>query len=100
MKLSTEKKTTDLKNRLVVAKEEGEGVRWTGSLWLIDADSCHWNGLAMRSCCVALGTMSGHLQWGMIMGEKRMYTPMCNWVTMLYSRKKNNALGKENLKKK
>ena len=23
------------------------------------------------------------------MGEKRMYTCMCNWVTMLYSRKKN-----------
>jgi len=23
------------------------------------------------------------------MGEKRMYTYMCNWVTMLYSRKKN-----------
>ena len=22
------------------------------------------------------------------MGEKRMYTCMCNWVTMLYSRKK------------
>jgi len=37
--------------------------------------------------CVALGTMSSHLWWSMIMWEKRMYTCMCNWVTMLYSRK-------------
>ena len=37
------------------------GVEWMGSLGLIDADSCLWNGLAMRSSCVALGTMSGHL---------------------------------------
>ena len=29
---------------------------WIGSLGLIDANSCFWNGLAMRSCCVALGT--------------------------------------------
>ena len=56
MNLSTEKKIMDLKNRLVVAK--GEGVEWSGSLGLIDADYCLWNGLAMRSCCVALGTTS------------------------------------------
>ena len=44
--LSTEKKTMDLKNRLVVAKgeEEGEGVGWIGSLGLIDANYCLWNG--------------------------------------------------------
>ena len=59
MNLSTEKKIMDLENRLVVAK--GEGVGWIASLELIDADYCLWNGLAMRSCCVALGTMSGHL---------------------------------------
>ena len=59
MKFSTEKKLMDLENRLVVAK--GEGVGWTGSLGLIDADYCLWNGLAMRSCCVALGTISSHL---------------------------------------
>ena len=40
---------------------EGEGVGWIESLGLIDANYCFWNGLAMRSCCVALGTMSGHL---------------------------------------
>jgi len=30
-------------------------------LGLIDANYCLWNGLAMRSCFVALGTVSGHL---------------------------------------
>ena len=62
MKLSTKKKIMDLKNRLVVAKGEGEGVGWTGSLGLIDADCCLWNGRAMRSCCIALGTMSNHFR--------------------------------------
>ena len=61
MNLSTEKKIMDLENRLVVAKGEGEGVGWIGSLELIDTSYCLWNGLAMRSCCVALGTMSSHL---------------------------------------
>ena len=49
MKLSIEKKLMDLENRLVVAKGEGEGVGWIGSLRLIDADYYLWNGLAMRS---------------------------------------------------
>ena len=59
----TQKKIMDLENRLVVAKGEGEGeeVGWMGCLGLIDADYCLWNGLAMRSCCVALGTMSSQL---------------------------------------
>ena len=30
----------DLENRLVVAEGEGEGVGWTGSLGLIDANHC------------------------------------------------------------
>ena len=59
MILSTEKRLMDLENRLVVAK--GEGVEWIGNLGLIDADYCFWNKLAMRSCCVALETMSNHL---------------------------------------
>ena len=37
MKLSTGKKLMDLEKRFAVAKEEGEGVGWTGSLGLIDA---------------------------------------------------------------
>ena len=61
MNLSTEKKIMDLENRLVVAKGEAEGVGWSESLGLIDADCCLWNGLAVRSCCVALGIMSSHL---------------------------------------
>jgi len=61
MNLSTERKIRDLENRLVVAKGEEEGVGWIRSLGLIDADYCLWNGLAMRACCVALGTMSSHL---------------------------------------
>ena len=44
MNLSTEKKFMDLKNILVFAKVEGEGVGWTGSLGLIDANDCAWNG--------------------------------------------------------
>ena len=47
----------DLENRLVVAKGEREGVGWIGSLGLIAVDYCFWNGLAMRSCCVALETV-------------------------------------------
>ena len=41
MNLSTEKKIMDMENRLVVA--EGEGVRWTWNLGLIDANYCLWN---------------------------------------------------------
>ena len=63
--LSIEKKIMDLENRLVVANGEGEGkgegVGWIGTSGLMDADYCLWNGLAMRSSCVALETMSGHL---------------------------------------
>ena len=44
MNLSTEKKLTDLKNRLVVAKGEEEEVGWTGSLGLIDASYSLWSG--------------------------------------------------------
>ena len=61
MNLSTEKKIMDLENRLVVAKGKGEGVGWIGCLGLVDADYCLWNGLTMRSWCVALRTMSVHL---------------------------------------
>ena len=56
MNLSAEKKIMDLENRLVVAKGEGEVVRWLGSLGLIDTNYCLWNGLAMRSCCCLLYT--------------------------------------------
>ena len=44
MKLYTEKKLMDLENRLVVAEGEGERMRWTGNLELIDTNSCLWGG--------------------------------------------------------
>ena len=44
MNLFTEKKITDLEDRLVVAKGEEEGMRWTRSLGFIDANYCLWNG--------------------------------------------------------
>ena len=34
----------NLEKRLVVAKGEREGVRWIGSLGLIEAIYCLWNG--------------------------------------------------------
>jgi len=46
---------------ILVARGEGEGVGWTGNLGLIDANYCFWNGEAMKSCCVALETVSSHL---------------------------------------
>ena len=61
MNLSTEKRIMDMENRLVVAKGGGEGVGWIGNLGLIDANYCFWNGLAIRSCCVTLETVSSHL---------------------------------------
>ena len=63
----------------------GRGVDWEV---VMDADYCFWNGLAMSCYCAVLGTMSSDLWWSMIRWEKRMYTYMCNWVTVLYSRKK------------
>ena len=40
MNLSTEKNLMDMENRFVVAKGGGEGVGWTGSLVLVDANYC------------------------------------------------------------
>ena len=42
MNFSTEEKLMDLENRFVVPK--GEGVGWTGSLGLRNANYCIWNG--------------------------------------------------------
>ena len=53
MKLSTEKKIMDYKNRLVIAWGKGKGMGGIGSLGLKDANYFSWNGLTMRSCCEA-----------------------------------------------
>ena len=58
MNLFTERKIMDSENRLVVTKGEDEGVGWFGSLGLIDANYCLWNGLAVRPCCVLEYTLS------------------------------------------
>ena len=98
MNLSTKKKLMDLENRLVAAQGEGEGVGGIGSLGLTDANCCSWTGFTMRSRCVALKTMSRYLQRKTIMGEKRMYACMCNWVPMLYSGGKKCVGGNNNKK--
>jgi len=61
MNLSAKKENHGLWNKLMIVEGEGKGVGWIGSLGLIDKNYCFWNGLAMRSSCVALGTMSSHL---------------------------------------
>ena len=102
MNLSRGKKIMDLENKLVVAQWEGEGVGGIGSLGLTHENYCSWDGFTMRFCCVALKSMSRYLQWSTTMGENIMYTCMCNWVPMLYSRKKNLCWGnntKNKLKK-
>ena len=100
MNLSTEKKIMDLDNTLVAARREREGVGGIGSLGLTDANYCSWNGFTMRSCCVALRTMSRYLHHNRTMGGKIMYTCICNLVPMLYSRKKKVCWGNNNKKKK
>ena len=45
----------DMENGLVVAKGEGEGVGWTGSLGLVDVNYSIENGEAMRSCLYSTG---------------------------------------------
>ena len=54
----------------VIAWGEREGVGGIGSLGSTDANYCSWNGFTVRSCCVALKTMSRYLQPSTIVGEK------------------------------
>ena len=66
MNVSTEKKIIDLENILVTAQGEREGMGGIGSLGLTDANYCSWNGVAVRSCYVALRTVSRYFatqQW-------------------------------------
>ena len=85
---STEKKIMHLENRLVVAWGEREGVGWIGSLGLTDRCKLlllEWISNEILPCSTE------NYVWSLMMehdnGEKRIYTCMCNWVTMLYSRK-------------
>ena len=68
MILSTkQRQVTAMESRLVVAGEGGEGVGWTGSLGLVDANGWIWNEWALGSYCVVQGTVY-------------------DWVTLLYNR--------------
>ena len=88
MNLSKEKKIIDLENRLVAAQVEGEGLGGIRSLGLLDANYWFWNAFIMRSCYVALRTMSRYLHCTRTTGGKEISTCMCNLVPMLYSVKK------------
>ena len=97
MNISSEKNIMDLENRLVAAWGEREGVGGIGSLGLTNANYCSWNRFAMRSCCVALRTMSRYLHCNRTMGEKSMFTCICNLVPLLYSGKKIKKFKKSNV---
>ena len=45
----------------MVAKREGEEVSWTGNLGLVDANYSICSGYAMRSYCIAKGTLISSL---------------------------------------
>ena len=53
------------KYKMLCTKGEEKGVGWTGSLGLIAADYCLWNGWAMRSCCVS----TGNYVWSLMMEQ-------------------------------
>ena len=55
------KETEGLGEQTCGSQGGGEAVGWTGNLGIIDANYCLWNGQAMRSCYIALGTISSHL---------------------------------------
>ena len=76
--LSTEKKHVDLETRGGGCRRRrwGEWRGWTGNLGFIDANCCLWSGWAVRSCCVALGTVSSPL-WSTVEGSVRGRTCVC-----------------------
>ena len=55
------KKNHELGEQTYGCQGEGERVGWSGSLGLTDAHYCLWKGQAMKSCSIALGTISNHL---------------------------------------
>ena len=61
-----------------VCQEKGEGMGWTGNLGLVDENSCILSGQAMRSCCIAQGTIcliTCNGTWWRVMWEK-----MCMYI--------------------
>ena len=63
MILSTEKKQIHGQGEQICGcPGEGEGVGWTGSLGLVNANYCFWSRWAMRPYYVVQGIRSNHLQ--------------------------------------
>ena len=60
-KLSIYKTETDHGHGGQTCVCQGEGVGWTGSLGVVDANYSIWSEKAMRSCCIAQGTIANHL---------------------------------------
>ena len=89
MNVSTEKEIIDLENRLVAAPGKREGVGGIGSLGLRDAILCSWNGFTMRSCCVALRTISRYLHRNTTMGGKVCIHVCLTWSPCCTEEKNN-----------
>ena len=87
IKLSTEKKIIHLEDRFVVAKGEGEGVGWTGNLGLIDANCLPLEWISNDSLLYSTGNHIYSLVMEHDNVRTRMYICICDWVTLLYSRK-------------
>jgi len=77
---------SDMEKRLVVAEREVEGVGWTGSLGLVDANYCLWSRSAMRSCCMySTGNCIQSLVMehdGRYYEKKNVCICMYNWVIL------------------
>ena len=94
MNLSTEKKIMDMENRLMIAKRDGLGT-WVKRCRLL---SLEWISNEILLCS------TGNYVWSLTtehdMWEKRMYTGMCNWITLLNSRKLTEHYNPTIVKKK
>ena len=96
MKVSTEKKIIDWENRLVATQGEREGVGEIGNLWLKDANYCSWNGFTMRSCSVALRSMSKYLHRNTTMGGKICIHVCVAWSPCCVVEKQTNKQTNKN----
>ena len=100
MNVSTEKKIMNLEDVLVAARVGGKG--GSGRDWEFGVNGCkllllEWIYNEILLCSIEI--MSRYLHLNRTMGGKRMYTCMCDWVTILYSREKN-VLGNNNKKER
>ena len=90
MNISTENTIMILENSLVAAWGEREEVGEIGILGLRNANYCSWNGFTLRSCCVALRTMSRYLHHNTTMGGKICLHVCVTWFPCYTAEKKIN----------